>query len=46
MPLAGCEVVYSGMADDMWVCSECGAENNDWVERCPICGEGWRPNRQ
>jgi rubrerythrin len=24
--------------NDMWKCNECGADNNDWCDQCPICG--------
>lgn len=25
---------------DMWKCSECGADNCDWYDVCPICNRG------
>ncbi|KAF2184067.1 hypothetical protein K469DRAFT_709966 [Zopfia rhizophila CBS 207.26] len=28
----------SGDYGDMWQCSNCGADNNDWLDFCPLCG--------
>jgi hypothetical protein len=24
--------------DDLWHCNECNADNNDWLNFCPVCG--------
>jgi hypothetical protein len=23
---------------DLWICSNCGAENHNWCTECPLCG--------
>ncbi|KAI8938621.1 hypothetical protein NX059_004493 [Plenodomus lindquistii] len=28
--------------NDIWTCSECGAENLDWIDLCPMCNKGTR----
>ncbi|KAF2114153.1 hypothetical protein BDV96DRAFT_110681 [Lophiotrema nucula] len=29
---------YTDIPKDIWVCNECGSENLDWYDACPICG--------
>ncbi|KAF2251832.1 hypothetical protein BU26DRAFT_602336 [Trematosphaeria pertusa] len=31
-----------GIPDDVWICSECGGENRDWYDVCPLCNIGTR----
>jgi hypothetical protein len=30
----------SDAPNDVWYCSECGSLNCDWVDVCPVCGQG------
>jgi hypothetical protein len=35
---------YPEEPNDMWHCYECGADNMNWTDLCPVCGKGTRSN--
>ena len=39
LALTGCEKIYTGNADTVWVCLNCGyrTKGNEPPEECPLC---------
>jgi hypothetical protein len=33
---------YPEAPNDLWTCHECGSQNCNWCDQCPVCGRGWR----